>query len=505
MSAPLIEPVDLLDLKFLPAWLKQSDARNHYQDYSGEEHALDPRSSDGNGRHQGRKFRSRDGQRHSQHARSKRDGRQRGGMPKRAEIRGPGSERRRNRRSPNFGALAEQQPEVSIRFLPRLNVLENVVTQIKSGSVAYSLFAMARLVLEKPGRYEVQLTAKAEASLYQLGEAGAVSVNREFLDRNAFRFAQRDFYRIEVVKSDPIKGNFSNVARCRLSGTLLGPTNHHAYQPQLRSLYEQRFSRRMNFADFQRQIEVVSDSALVERWKDEARNVTTYTTLREERSVTFSSAAETERHFRSNYSQELIRSCEEVTIGGAVSRQLPDRVLNRAIEQAWLRETRSPSNMMQELAGRFRQNGLCIFRHRRGMLFVSPIRTRAFVHEQAGVSSSVNAILDTLLSAVGINRKQLFEKLTAGVATEEVEARTLAFAADLRWLINEGYVIEFNDGSLDLPRTKSRPQESGATDEATKGPSSGSFVGKMELALATPRVLALYLPTIFKERAQPSS
>src|SRR2546430_6901397 len=52
----------------------------------------------------------------------------------------------------------------------------------------------------------------------------------------------------------------------------------------------------------------------------------------------------------------------------------------------WARETRSPSNMMQELAGRFRENGLQVFRHRRGMLFVSPIRVRAFVHEQAGRS-----------------------------------------------------------------------------------------------------------------------
>jgi len=36
---------------------------------------------------------------------------------------------------------------------------------------------------------------------------------------------------------------------------------------------------------------------------------------------------------------------------------------------------------MQELASRLRQNALHIFRHRRGMLFVSPIRVRAFVHE----------------------------------------------------------------------------------------------------------------------------
>ena len=114
---------------------------------------------------------------------------------------------------------------------------------------------------------------------------------------------------------------------------------------------------------------------------------------------------------------------------------------------------------MQELAGRFRQNGLHVFRHRRGMLFVSPIRTRAFVHEQAGVSQSVNAILEALAGTAVINRKQLFEKLIGDVPAEDAEPRKLALASDLRWLINEGYVIEFNDGSLDLPRGKTKPRE----------------------------------------------
>jgi hypothetical protein len=110
--------------------------------------------------------------------------------------------------------------------------------------------------------------------------------------------------------------------------------------------------------------------------------------------------------------------------------------------------------MMQELAARFRQAGLNVFRHRRGMLFVSPIRMRAFVHEQGGVSPSVNAILEAVAATPGINRKELAEKLVFDLSTEDAESRKLALASDLRWLINEGHVIEFNDGSLDLPRKK---------------------------------------------------
>ncbi|PYJ39404.1 MAG: hypothetical protein DME84_01850 [Verrucomicrobia bacterium] len=380
-----------------------------------------------------------------------------------------------------------------IRFLPYSPAFENVVAQIKSASVAYSLFALARLFLEKPVGYEVCLAAKQESPLFQLGDNGMVSADLEFLERNAFRFAHRDFYKIDVSETDPIKGNFSNVARCRLSGTLLGPTNHHTYQPQLRSLYEQRFSRRMSFVDYQRQVEIVSDTTLVERWKEEARKVTSYKTLREENPVTFSSAVEAERHFRSHYLPGLIRSIEEATIGGAMSRRLPHTMLNRAIEEAWAGETRSPSNMMRELASQFRQNGLHVFRHRRGMLFVSPIRARAFVHEQAGVSPSVNAILEALSGKAAISRKQLFEKLIGDSASEDADARSLALASDLRWLINEGYVIEFNDGSLDLPRVKAKPQEVVAALDPSPSLSIGLTAKAME-QLATQAPLQLTWP-----------
>jgi hypothetical protein len=502
MTSPPVEPADLLDLKLLPAWVKEPVEAKRYADAEGEHDYERP------ARHR-RGTPTRKGRRSTLNSDKSRAGVQRPiTKARRHEVeRDRGARRQQDRReSPHRKARSEISrlvlSEVAIRFLPYSPVFENVVAQIKSGSVAYSLYALARLFLEKPERYEVRFTAKAESPLYRLGDIGALSLNREFLERNAFRFAQSDFYKVDVTESDPIKGNFSNVARCRLSGTLLGPTNHHNYQLQLRSLYEQRFSRRMSFADYQRQIEIVNDSTLIERWKEEARKVISYTTSREEVPLTFSSAAEAERHFRLHYLDGLIESLEEVTVGGVLSRRLPDRILNRAVEDAWVRETRSPSGMMQELAGRFRQDGVHVFRHRRGMLFVSAIRTRAFVYEQAGVSSSVNAILEALAGTAVINRKQLFEKLIGDVTTKDAEPHKLALASDLRWLINEGYVIEFNDGSLDLPRGKAKPREAVASEVPAAEPIEPRSDEPPEQTLALAIWPGPYLLTILSEGAE---
>jgi hypothetical protein len=162
--------------------------------------------------------------------------------------------------------------------------------------------------------------------------------------------------------------------------------------------------------------------------------------------------------------------------------------------------------MMQELAGRFRQDGLHVFRHRRGMLFVSPIRIRAFVYEQAGVSPSVNAILGALTGTAVINRKQLFERLIGDVVSEDAERRKLALASDLRWLINEGYVIEFNDGSLDLPRGKAKPRETLAAEEPVAEPARHGSAEATEQVLTLAIWPATYSPTILSEGAEsPSS
>src|SRR5436190_14324171 len=456
---------DLLDLRMLPSWANEPARPNDYANFEGEE--ADPT-----------------GRRHDRPRNRDRDRERRGPRkPKRRKDR-PDRDRRPSRAQDaqrDHGQQRERRPEVhheplavTVRFLPHQKAFENVIAQIKSAPIAYSVFALARLFLEKPERYDVRLTMPEGAQLFQLGENGAVAADRRILENSAFASSRDDFYTVEVTQTDPLKGNFSNVARCRLSGTLLGPTNHHAYQPQLRNLYETRFSRRMSFADYQRQIEIVSDPAVVEQWKEQARSVTTYHVKNAEPPISFSNSADAERHFRQNYLPGLLRAANELTIGGVLSRRLPDRRLGRAIENAWAQETRSPSKMMQELAAGLRAAGLNIFRHRRGMLFVSPVRAKVFGHERAGVSASINSILEKVAATPGINRKQLAEQLAAPDADAATAERAkMTLANDLHWLIREGYVIEFNDGSLDLPRpkapaaaTEDKPKESVPTEEA---------------------------------------
>ena len=214
MSAHAAEAADLLDLRLLPAWVKEPAEPKRYEHHTGEEEN-DRLRSRRPGKPKRSGFNKANAPKAGKPGRGFARGRERRDRPHRGRH-GGDNRQRKDRHSP----VARLLSEITVRFLPYPPAFENVTAQIQSGSVTYSLFALARLFLEKPERYEVRLTAKPESPLFRLGDNGAFSPDREFLERNAFRFAHESFYKIDITQSEPIKGDFSNVARCRLSGTL---------------------------------------------------------------------------------------------------------------------------------------------------------------------------------------------------------------------------------------------------------------------------------------------
>jgi hypothetical protein len=312
--------------------------------------------------------------------------------------------------------------------------------------------------------------------IYQFGDDGPVAMDPAALERNAFNEKKDEFYQTQIIEKEPIKGNFTSVARCTLSGKILGPTNYHAFQPALRALYEQRFSRRMSFEDYRRGIEISSDPQLVEQWKEEARKSVTFQTKAQENPTVFDSPAAVEQHFRTNHLPGLIRRCLAAEFSGETARHLPDRGIIAAIRKARDRENRFPAQIAGALRHGLNQAGLHVFKHKKRILYISTARPQLFDQNQASVSTSLSAILSTIRSYPKISRKQLAEKILAkwigekstDETSEEYQHAKTTLATDLIWLAKAGHIIEFADGTLDLPLPP-RPAEAA---KATTQPST---------------------------------
>ena len=487
----MADPLPSLDLRLTPDWLKESESANRYADYADVE-------PEGRGNRARRERRDDRPGRPTQN-RQRRDG-------------GPGGPARRNATGQNRPASASQtrpvrppgqsnrdassHPErvsdgarrgrdepvqdqvepaaVQVDFLPEERAFSKVIQQIKQGHAAYPLFGLARMFLERPERHRVRIRSLNDSvMIYQLSDDGPVAMEMSALERIAFSEKKDDFYTSDIVEKEPIKGNFTSVARCGLSGRLLGPTNYHTFQKVIRALYEQRFSRRMSFEEYRRSIEITSDPELVNQWKEEARKIVTYTTKDEENPAAFESAAAMEQHFRVNHLEKLIKPCLAAEVSGDVARHLPDRSIIAAIRRARERENRFPAQMAGALRHGLNQAGLHVFKHKKRILYISTIRPQLFDPNQAKVSPGLEAILATLRSYPRITRKQLAEKVlkrllgdksTDDQSPEYQQAKNI-LPTDLLWLAKAGHVIEFADGTLDLPLPPKMVEKPGASQE----------------------------------------
>lgn len=351
--------------------------------------------------------------------------------------------------------------ELKIEFLPEPNAAAGIARQIKSSGRAFPVFGTSKLFLDRPERHLVRITSADPAvPLYQIGD-GPVSFDRASVERNAFLHARDEYYAKETVEGEPIKGNFSNVARCRATGTLLGPTSHHGYQPALRKLYEEHFSRRLSFQDFQQyEIETSSDEQAIADWKEQARTTTTYVTTKEAEPVTFKTASEAEQHFRKTYLPQLVKSGTTLECSGQASRAAGDRYVSGAVRATWEAESRFPQQMVNALRQYFVDAGLTFFKHRKRMLFVCT--TKPVRHPEGQTfSDGITAILQTVEAAPRIKRPQLAVKILGEAQdTPEAQARKAQLAADLHYLVQIGHVIEFSDGALELPLSPNAKPES---------------------------------------------
>jgi hypothetical protein len=462
----MTDPIPSLDLRLTPDWLKESEPANRYADYEGDD------SQDRH--HRGRRERRDDRPRRSgppadRHRHEPTDRRPSTGARSPQAQQRPVENRSLPPRSerPRFQHREEQtvRPEVDaapvqIDFLPEERAFSKIIQQIKQGHVAYPLFGLARMFLERPERHRIRVRSlDNHTMIYQFGDDGPIAMDPAALERNAFSEKRDEYYETQIIEKEPIKGNFSSVARCTLTGKLLGPTNYHAFQPMLRALYEQRFNRRMSFDDYRRTLEITSNPQVVEQWKEEARRAVIFRTKDDQNPVAFENAAAVEQHFRIHYLPSLIRACLATEISGETARHLPDRGIIAAIRKARDRENRFPAQIAGALRHGLNQAGLHVFKHKKRILYISTVRPQLFDPNQASVSSNLSAILSAIRSYPKISRKQLAEKVLSKVAAavlsddasaEYRQART-ALATDLIWLAKAGHVIEFADGTLDLP------------------------------------------------------
>ena len=434
-SQPKEKPVILLDLNFVPTWARQPAGKNPYEQFSGG----------GERRDRGER-REWGGERRDRKPRPGGPGK--GRREERPDRRGPREPRpfpeRRMERPPEMLPL-------DISFIPERTRLSAVVHDLRESGRAYPLMDIASAFLANPAFYLVKIETRSPGAgqpplrLFQCKECRVVFGQKDALMTHALdKHLEKVFVR-EENKVEPPSGNFVVIARCRLSGALLGPPNYHGYNEKLQDLWKKKFAH-MSLDAYRAHIETVRDPDLIEKWKQENSTQVVYRP-REPEGAAPLSLAEVQRLFVQDHAPALATDGHRFIIPAEAARQLDDPQLRNAVREAWTRESHRPFSLMLALRPAFNHMGLHLFRVKSGITFVTYIRPRPIDPGQA--ITSIAAVLQFLQSHPGCSRQELVEKLRPGVS---LDSPTVAeVISPLRWLIERGHVIECFNGTLSVP------------------------------------------------------
>jgi hypothetical protein len=448
----------LLDLNFVPAWARQPPSTSRQPETGASDRGEAPR-----------RWQDRDG-------RDRRNDR-RDGSPRRPRPERGGDGRRFDRdhgRPPRSGepagtdgrsGAARERPRppeplpLAISFLPERHGLKPLISHLAKTGRAYPLLELAAMFLSKPDYYAVKLEpapateGKPPLALWQCAACSAVFLDRSRVETHALRAHFDAYYATEQRPGETPKGQFKCVAKCGLSGQILGPPNYHGYNERLLELHRTRFAS-MSLEDYRKRIVNESDPALIEQWKQDASTQTVFRTLQAPEPREFTRRAEVETHFLETYAPKLVRGGDRFIIGGIISRQLEDSRLRAAIEEEWARECRFPWRLSIVLRPAFRQHKLHLFKASDRHWFVSPIAPAPLDPAATQTTPVVREILDCLNTRPGITRQDVASALRPEAPPDSPEAAALIH--EILCLRDRGHIIEFHDGRLAVPRMPGR-------------------------------------------------
>ncbi|MBO7685736.1 MAG: hypothetical protein J6V72_05100, partial [Kiritimatiellae bacterium] len=290
----------------------------------------------------------------------------------------------------------------------------------------------------KPGE------APADLHFHQCKACGVVAFSEEELLAHVLAAHITDYYDIEEIACDPPKGAFTCVAKCGLTGELLGPPNLYGYDARIREMLRTRVPE-MSESAYRARIEMVRDSDVIEQWRASATKKTVYKKKGDPEAPAVEREV-AERDFRGMIAPSLLSTPKSVDMTADVALKATAKPLLYACRDALQREKRFPASLFYALRGAFHHRKLAFFRANdpRGPEFVCAAQPTKLdtSHAIAELTAIVNYVEANPCSQQGA----LLAALAGDDKTKAAEVR-----AHLAWLIEKGYVIAYANGALASP------------------------------------------------------
>lgn len=340
----------------------------------------------------------------------------------------------KDRPAPRQQAGFRREPalEADIKVLPDNKAFGTVVKKLQHTGLAYKLKDIAYFFLDNPPSVLLKIVPKGGEKFHQCKICSFASASQDDVAEHILSEHLGDYYESSIVETDPPKGDYPCVARCGLSGVLIGPPNFHDFNSNIREMIRTRYPS-MSESEYRSRIEMVRDKEAVEEWRKSASKKTLYRQKDAGDGEYTLTRAEAEGRFRMNFMPSLVAEPKHLMITADKALTSPCRPLAAAAAKALEEECRTPRGMCFALHGAFHYRKMNFFRvnDARGQEFVTAVQYKVFDTEHAIEELAETARFIT-------EHPCSFKSEIAGDASGE---------KNLSWLVSTGHVVAFANGA----------------------------------------------------------
>ena len=354
----------------------------------------------------------------------------------------------RGDRKPRF----EERPrplDCEVKILPETKALGTIIRKLQGDTHAYKLKDLAYFFLDNPESILLKITPRngtpdssapnaltpnALPHFCQCKACGFASTKEEDVLSHILAAHLADYYDAKEIDCEPPKGNFNCVAKCGLTGVLLGPPNIHEFNSVVREMIRTKFPE-MSEEQYRAHIEMVRDADAIEEWRKGATKKTVYFAKGQaevEGAAQFT-REQAEGEFRRTILPSLVDHPKHLMITAGVALKSPVKPLVWAVNDAIQAERRAPAAMCFALRGAFHHRKMHFFRANdaRGPEFVAGLEYKAFdaAHAIPELASAAQFVVDHPCCDKSEFLKDVPE-----------------FEQHLNWLVSTGHVVAFTNG-----------------------------------------------------------
>lgn len=323
---------------------------------------------------------------------------------------------------------------------PDKTILDTLKRGIRKSGISYSLEEINSAIIDKKNRLQITIEHLKEETFFITTFDNSVFYTKSNAINHIVEKGLKHVVDITETIGENPSGNFKNILKCPESGILLPPKSFHDFEAIIKThLIEKKI--KLNYNNYLNKLITVEDEITINEWKNTPLKKLIFTT-RELGSTkrSFNSIEAVQGYISSTETNQFIKTNKVIKIKGDSIDNF-EKDLAGFISDFLKNSYQWKKDLFFNTLINFKKSGFYIFKY-------GP-KNYLFAAGQKPKTIEITKISENCVKIVKyIQKTEPIKIISILSQSGEMKLEKNQILVELKWLVKEGYVKEFSDGTI---------------------------------------------------------